>query len=269
MIPRLLSKTLRQLANCRFVCAALACGCSTNAEDAATVAMPPISAFEVIKDYPHDARAFTQGLLIHDGQLFESTGLNGESTLRQVDLDSGKVLRHVTLPQEYFAEGLALFQDKLYQITWKNQRGFIYDKTTLKFEKTFEYQGEGWGLTCDGKQLIMSNGSDTLSFHQPDTFAKTGSIRVTLQGKSLKQLNELEYINGEIFANVWHTDLIVRIDPRNGAVTGVLNLKGLLPTSLRTETTDVLNGIAFDSSSQRLLVTGKRWPRLYEIKLKP
>ncbi len=232
-------------------------------------APPIIGAYEVVQRFPHDPDAFTQGLVIHEGNLFESTGLNGQSTLRQVDLKTGKVLRHVTLPDEYFAEGLALHQDKLYQITWKSQRGFIYDKSTLKFEKTFEYQGEGWGLTSDGKQLIMSNGSDTLSFHQPETFAKTGSIRVTYQGQSLTQLNELEFINGEIFANVWRTDLIVRIDPQTGRVTGVLNLKGILPDTERTARTDVLNGIAYDASNHRLIVTGKRWPSLFEIKIKP
>jgi len=221
--------------------------------------------YRVVNSFPHDRRAFLQGLLWHDGYLYESTGLEGQSTLRRVDLTTGRVLQLVKLPANVFGEGLALANNRLFQISWQSQRAFVYDRATFKLLNEWSYEGEGWGITYDGKQLIMSDGSDVLTFRDPQTFAPTRKINVTLNGRSLNQLNELEWIDGEVWANVWQTDLIVRIDPETGQVKSFLDLTGLLPRNLRTGKEDVLNGIAYDKTQHRIFISGKLWPRLFEI----
>jgi glutaminyl-peptide cyclotransferase len=224
--------------------------------------------YEVVNAFPHDRTAFTQGLVFLDGKLIESTGLNGHSTLREVDLASGRVLRQVPVPDRYFAEGLAVLGGKAYQLTWLAQKGFVYDEATFRLEREFTYTGEGWGLATDGHSLIMSDGTAQIRFLDPATFKVERTIQVAVKGQPVNQLNELEYIKGEIFANVWRTDFVVRINPANGVVTGVINFAGLLPPADRDVTTDVLNGIAYDSATDRLFVTGKLWPKLYEVRLK-
>ncbi len=231
-------------------------------------AIIPEYSYEVVHVYPHDRGAFTQGLLYQDGVLYESTGLNGESSLRKVELETGKVLQQVSVPAQYFAEGLALFNGKLYQLTWQNHKCFVYDLATFKQEKEFSYPTEGWGLTTDGQSLIMSDGSAQIRFLDPATFELKRAITVTARGNPVANLNELEYIKGEIFANVWTTYKIVRIDPANGNVVGIIDLNGLLPVEDRAMDTDVLNGIAWDAKGERLFVTGKHWPKLFEIRLK-
>jgi glutamine cyclotransferase len=224
--------------------------------------------YEIVGTFPHDRAAFTQGLVFLDGKLIESTGLNGHSTLREVDLASGQVLRQVPVPDSYFAEGLAVLGGKAYQLTWQAQKGFVYDQTTFRLESEFSYTGEGWGLATDGHWLIMSDGTSTIRFLDPSTFKVQRTIQVTVQGRPVDQLNELEYIQGDIFANVWRTDYVVRIDPVNGAVTGVIDFSGLLLPADRDTNTDVLNGIAYDAANDRLFVTGKLWPKLFEVRLK-
>lgn len=224
--------------------------------------------YEVIATYPHDREAFTQGLVYDDGVLFESTGLNGRSSLRRVNLQTGEVLQRRDIDPQYFAEGLALFKDRLIQLTWQSNKGFVYDKTSFEPLREWNYPTEGWGLTHDGKQLIMSDGTSTLRFLNPETFAVEREITVTDQGQPVVRLNELEYVNGEVFANVWQTDLVARVDPQTGRVLGWIDLGGLL-TPVERMGTDVLNGIAYDPAGDRLFVTGKLWPKLFEIKLVP
>lgn len=226
--------------------------------------------YEIVNIYPHDPAAFTQGLLYHQGLLYESTGLNNFSSLRQVELTTGRVIKIVDLPSIHFAEGLALFNNRFYQLTWQTQTTFVYDfEFAPPFAplKTFSYFGEGWGLTHNGQSLIMSNGSNQIRFLDPETFQTQRTISVTDQGRPVNQLNELEFIKGEIFANIWLTDRIARIDPVSGRVTGWVNLAGLLRPEDRTPSADVLNGIAYDEAGDRLFVTGKKWPKLFEIKL--
>jgi glutamine cyclotransferase len=218
--------------------------------------------YEVVRSWPHDRGAFTQGLLVRNGSLLESTGLNGRSSLREVELATGRVLKQVPVANEYFAEGLTVIGDRAYQLTWQSQRGFVYDADTFRLLDTFTYAGEGWGLATDGRQLVLSDGTSRIRFLDPATFKVERTIDVTLDGKPLDQLNELEWINGEIFANVWQTDLVVRIDPATGRVRGVVDFTGLLPAGERPGT-DVLNGIAHDAATGRLLVTGKLWPKLF------
>lgn len=221
---------------------------------------------EVVDAYPHDKAASTQGLLYADGVLYESIGGYGESGLRRVALDSGRLLASRPLDDRYFGEGLALVGDRLIQLTWKAGVGFVYDRDTLEPIGRFSYKGEGWGLTYDGRHLIMSDGSATLRFLDPDGFQVVRRLDVTLAGEPLAQLNELEFVNGQIWANVWHSDNMVRIDPRSGRVIGIVaaaHLRAKLPA---TASAGVLNGIAWDASGQRILVTGKNWPRLFEIR---
>lgn len=225
--------------------------------------------YEVVNVFPHDPQAFTQGLIYHNGYLYESTGLYGESSLRKVDLETGEVLEQVDLPSNYFGEGLTLWGDTLLQLTWLEETGFIYDLEDFSLLGQFTYPTEGWGLTHDGGRLIMSDGSSQLYFLDPINFQNIGSIEVTYQGETIDRLNELAFINGEVFANIWQTDDIVRIDPETGVVTGWIDLRDILPDKLRTPTTDVLNGIAYDPEGDRLFVTGKNWPTLYEIRLVP
>lgn len=223
--------------------------------------------YEIINRYPHDPGAFTQGLIFLDGVLYEGTGLYGRSSLRRVDLESGQVLRQRDLPEQYFGEGIVAWGDKLYQLTWQSQIGFIYDQESFDLIGEFRYPGEGWGLTHDGEQLIMSDGSHVLRFWDPETLAENGRLPVYDENGPVVRLNELEYVNGEIWANVWQTDLIARIDPRTGRVTGWLDLSGLLDHSALSQPVDVLNGIAYDPAQDRLFVTGKLWPELFEIRV--
>jgi glutamine cyclotransferase len=225
--------------------------------------------YRVINAWPHDPQAFTQGLVYLDGQLLESTGFNGRSSLRRVELETGRVLKKVSLPAEYFGEGMTVLRDRVYQLTWQHQKGFVYDLATLSPLREFTYTGEGWGLTTDGRALILSDGTPTLRFLDPETSQVLRTLAVTIDGRPLPQLNELEFVDGEIFANIWQTHTIVRIDPSTGRVTGTIDLTGILPAAERHRDTDVLNGIAYDPAKKRLFVTGKNWPRLFEIKLQP
>lgn len=229
----------------------------------------PVYSYEVVNVWPHDTNAFTQGLVFLDGALLESTGLNGQSTLRKVDLKSGQVLKQAEVPIQYFAEGLALLGGKLFQLTWQNHKGFVYDLDSFFLEKQFSYEGEGWGLTTDGRWLILSDGTDQIRFLDPVNFEVQRTIHVQREGQPVDRLNELEYIKGEIFANVWGTDYVMRIDPSTGKVTGVIDFTGLLAATDRGVGTDVFNGIAYDAATDRLFVTGKRWPKLFEVRLKP
>jgi len=227
----------------------------------------PVYSYQVVHAWPHDRGAFTQGLVFLDGELLESTGWNGQSSLRRVELESGRVLQQVQLPYNIFAEGLALFGKKLFQLTYQNGKCFVYDLQSFSQQREFTYSGEGWGLTTDGQSLIMSDGSDRLRFIDPDSFVTKRIIAVTAAGRPLNRLNELEYIKGEIFANIWQTDFVARIDPTSGKVVGLINFTGLLPPAERDPSTDVLNGIAYDPAGDRLFITGKRWPKLFEVRL--
>ena len=233
-----------------------------------TVAQVPVTPYDVVGSYPHDPQAFLQGLVWHDGGFYESTGLHGQSSLRRVAFPSGEVLQQVALPSEYFGEGLALVGDRLVQLTWQTKRGFVYDRETFVLLGDFTYETEGWGLTYDGVSLIMSDGSDVLTFLDPDSYQPIRRLPVTVDGRPLRQLNELEWIEGEIWANVWQTDAIVRIDPGTGRVNGALDLRGLLPSDQRTGREDVLNGIAYDPAAKRIFVGGKLWPLLFELRLR-
>lgn len=230
---------------------------------------PAVLEYDVVRSYPHDRTAFTQGLVFRDGFLYESTGLNGRSSLRKVVLDSGEVVQRETVPMEYFAEGLTDWKDRLVQITWQSARGLVYDLKTFRHTGSFTYAGEGWGITQDGRRLIMSDGTATLRFLDPDSYAETGKLEVTYQGKPLASLNELEFVRGRIFANVWQSNSIVVIDPKDGRVTAQIDLPNLLSPEDRSGGVDVLNGIAYDARHDRLFVTGKMWPKLFEIRLKP
>ena len=224
--------------------------------------------YQIVGVWPHDTSAFTQGLIFADGKLYESTGQEGRSSLRLVEMQSGKVTQKVDVPVPYFAEGITLLNGKIYQLTWMHQMGFIYDAQKLEKIGQFPYDGEGWGITTDGRSLIISDGSNRLKFLDPDSFRVTKTIAV-LDGRTpVEQLNELEYVNGEIYANIWHDQRIVTIDPQNGRVTGWIDLTGLLQPGDVRDPEAVLNGIAYDQATDRLFVTGKLWPRLFEIKIK-
>jgi glutaminyl-peptide cyclotransferase len=236
----------------------------------AAVGTVPVSGYRVVAEYPHDPGAFTQGLVFIDGVLYEGTGLNGASTLRRVDLESGEVRDGVALPRRFFGEGIAVLGDRVYQLTWQNGVAIVFDRETLEVVDTFRYETEGWGLTTDGTRLIMSDGSDTLFFRDLATFEVLGTVAVRDGEVPVPRLNELEYVDGEVWANVWQTDLIARIDPANGEVLGWIDLSGLLAEADRPESPDaVLNGIAYDEASGRLFVTGKLWPKLFEIEIVP
>ncbi len=234
----------------------------------AATAEIPIYTYEVRASYPHDPAAFTQGLVFFDGSLWESTGLNGESSLRKVELKTGAVLQRVEVPARYFAEGLAVLGSELFQLTWQDHKAFVYDRATFKLEKEFAVESEGWGLTTDGHWLILSDGTDQIRFLDPATFEVKRTILVSARGRPVDRLNELEYIKGEIFANVWGADYVVRIDPTTGRVTGAIDFTGLLAAQDHTARTDVLNGIAYDAATDRLFITGKRWPKVFEVRLK-
>ena len=238
-----------------------------NSPTAAPGEKTPTYGYEVVHVFPHDANAFTQGLVFHEGNLLESTGEVGHSSLRRVEIDTGKVLQKVDVPPPYFAEGITQLKGKIYQLTWQHQLGFVYD--ALTFEKTgqFNYTGEGWGLANDGQSLILSDGTNRIRFLDPDNFQVTRTIAV-LDGKTpVMELNEVEYVKGEIYANIWHADRIARINPQTGAVVGWINLAGLLKPGEVQDEEAVLNGIAYDETSGRLFVTGKLWPKIFEIRL--
>jgi glutamine cyclotransferase len=225
-----------------------------------------LAGFKVIAVYPHDPRAFTQGLVIRNGRLYEGTGQYGASTLRRVNLATGNVEKSRSLTEEYFGEGIAVLGNKIYQLTWKNGAAFVYDLDSFNLEKTFQYTGEGWGLTDDGEHLIMSDGSATIRFIDAQTFATVREIAVHDGDKPVDRLNELEFVNGEIWSNVWYDDRIARISPADGAVVGWIDLAALYPQSARGSEA-VLNGIAYDAAAKKLYVTGKNWPQLYQIEL--
>lgn len=229
----------------------------------------PVYGYQVVHVYPHDRAAFTEGLLYLDGFLYESTGLLGQSSLRRVELATGEVVQKIELDPAYFGEGLAAFGERLIQLTWQSQTGFVYDRSTFALQRTFSYPTEGWGLTTDGRRLIMSNGTDTLYFLDPQTLERVGELRVSGPAGSLTQINELEYVRGEIYANIWKTERLARIDPGTGHVLGWVDLTGLLSQEDRQQQVDVLNGIAYDPAGDRLFVTGKWWPKLFEVKLIP
>jgi len=223
--------------------------------------------YTVVREVPHDTDAYTQGLLLHDGSLYESTGLLGRSQLRRLDPETGAVLASISLPADRFGEGLALLDDRLYQLTWKSRVGYVYDVSTLALLDSFAYDSEGWGLTTDGTSLILGDGSSTLRFLDLETFEVTREIVVRDGNSPLGALNELEYARGHLFANVYQSDWIVRIDPESGVVLEWIDLAGILPQKKRTPVTDVLNGIAFVESTGNLLVTGKLWPTMFELQL--
>lgn len=231
-----------------------------------SASVAPRYGYEVVRSYPHDPNAFTQGLIYRDGFLYEGTGLNGRSGLRKVTLETGEVVQAKALEQEYFGEGITDWHDSLIELTWQSGIAFVYNINTFERTGSFNYKGEGWGLTHDGTRLIMSDGTAQLRFLDPSTFKERGRITVRDANGPVPELNELEYVKGEIFANVWQTDRIARISPADGHVTGWIDLSGLLPASTRART-DVLNGIAYDAAHDRLFVTGKLWPRIFEIKL--
>jgi glutamine cyclotransferase len=226
------------------------------------------SGYKVVHAYPHDPDAFTQGLIFVDGYLYESTGRNGKSSIRKVDLATGHVLRRYDLSDKYFGEGLTNWGSDLVQLTWQSGLGFVYNRSTFAYKRTFQYPGEGWGLTHDDKYLILSDGTPVLRFLDPHSFAETKRITVTDEtGHPVSNINELEYVHGEIYANIWVTDKIVRISPRTGKILGLIDLSGLRNEVQLADADSVLNGIAYDASSGRLFVTGKLWPKLFEIRL--
>lgn len=228
----------------------------------------PVYGYRVVAAYPHDRGAFTQGLVYADGVLYESTGLRGRSSVRRVDLETGEVLQRREVDPPYFAEGLALVGDRLIQLTWQENTAFTYDKDTFEPTDVFSYPTEGWGLAYDGAQLVMSDGTPVLRFRDPDTFEVTRAVTVTFNGQPVERLNELEVVDGQVWANIWQTDVIARIDPATGEVVGWVDLGGLLRPEDR-DGVDVLNGIAYDPAGRRLFVTGKLWPTLFEIEVIP
>jgi glutaminyl-peptide cyclotransferase len=234
----------------------------------APAAAPQVYDIEVVNEYPHDPKAFTQGLFFADGALYESTGLNSQSTLRRVRLETGEILQKTELPADVFGEGIARWKGGIVALTWISQTGYVFDFESLERRKIFNYAGEGWGLTADGERLIMSDGTAELRFLDPKTLRETGRLGVTHKGKPLVNLNELEWIEGEIWANVWLTDYVVRIDPETGATTAVVDLRPLKSRLDKAPKIDeVLNGVAYDAEGQRIFVTGKNWPKLFEIRL--
>lgn len=243
----------------------------------ATYACAPVSqagvpeyTFEVVHSYPHDRTAFTEGLFYLDGFLYESTGIEGASSVRKVRLETGEVVQRHDLPSAYFGEGIINWKDRLIQLTYKTEVGFVYNLSTFETERRFEYPGEGWAMTQDGKNIFMSDGTAQIRIWDPETLQELRRITVTDQGQPVPNVNELEWVKGEIYANIWETDRIARIDPATGRVVGWIDLAGLLNPNERIagpEGTDVLNGIAYDAKGNRLFVTGKRWPKLFEIRL--
>jgi glutaminyl-peptide cyclotransferase len=253
MMKRPLPLTLFALASC---------GASATAE-------PPVDGYRIVKEYPHDPAAFTQGLLYLDGKLYESTGLNRQSTVREVRLEDGKVLRSVSIPPQYFGEGLVNWGPDLLSLTWTDGIGFRWNRADFKPKGSFRYSGEGWGLTQDGRQIIMSDGTSNLRFFDPATMKEKKRLAVTFKGQPVERLNELEWVKGEIFANIWMGRQIARIDPKSGAVKGWIDLAQLAVENSNGDPDAVLNGIAYDAKGDRLFVTGKNWAKLFEIDIVP
>jgi glutamine cyclotransferase len=229
--------------------------------------VPKRNGYKVIHTYPHDKNAFTQGLVYDNGVLFEGTGQETGSTLREVELETGNVIRQHNLESSLFGEGITLYRDRIYQVTWENKVGFVYEKSTFNVINKIYYPTQGWGLTTIDDKIIMSDGTNVLNFFEPEMFTVVSRIEIYDNERKVDQLNELEYINGEIWANIWNTDLIARIDRVSGKVIAYIDLKGILPESERNPDTDVLNGIAYDQLDKRIFITGKKWPKLYEIRL--
>lgn len=242
---------------------------NANANAAPSAPRTPTYSYEIVNVFPHDPDAFTQGLQWHNGRLFESTGQVGSSDLREVELTSGRVIRRQPLEEPHFGEGMVILGTQLYQITWTSGKAFTYDPETFRRTGSFNYDGEGWGLTTDGTALVMSNGTPVILWRDPTTFAALRNITVTDHGTPVTQLNELEWVKGELWANVWQSERIARIDPATGTVLGWIDLGGILPAIDRTGKEDVLNGIAYDAEKDRLFVTGKLWSKLYEIRITP
>ena len=235
----------------------------------ASRAAVPKYGYEIVHTFPHDTSAFTEGLFYLNGFLYESTGLEQHSSIRKVRLETGEVIQKVDIPAQYFGEGIVNWHGHLVSLTWKSQVGFVFDLATFKQQRRFSYDGEGWALTRNDKELIMSDGTPELRFLNPDTLEVTHRVRVTLEGRPVSNVNELEWVKGEVFANVWQTNWILRIDPSDGHVLGLIDLTGLLkPSDIVPGQTDVLNGIAYDAKGDRLFVTGKNWPKLFEIRLR-
>lgn len=234
----------------------------------ASAASAPVSSYRIVKIYPHDRAAFTEGLFFQEGVLWESTGQNGSSWIRKVRLENGEVLQQTPLEPQYFGEGIVAWKKSLIQLTYKTEIGFVYDFTTMKRLRSFNYTGEGWALTHDGTRIIMSDGSSSLRFLDPETLKETGRLPVKDAGKPVLELNELEFVKGEILANVWKTERIARISPKTGQVIGWVDLAGLLDPR-DAAGVDVMNGIAYDAAGDRLFVTGKLWPKLFEIRIVP
>jgi glutaminyl-peptide cyclotransferase len=253
------------LAAALFVPAVLACRDDNEANGNVPAAGAPSAAPAVVRSYPHDPKAFTQGLVYLGGDLLESTGRNGESTFRQVRLQTGEVIRKIDVPERYFAEGLTVLNGKAYQLTWQDGLGFVYDVASFAQTGTFNYEGEGWGLTTDGRSLILSDGSNQLRFIDPNGYAVQRTLEVTDGGQPVNNLNELEWVRGEIWANVWHDRRIARIDPQTGRVREWLDLSQIYPEAETVDEEAVPNGIAWDDAGGRLFITGKLWPRLFEI----
>jgi glutamine cyclotransferase len=256
-----------------LVLAVSCCQCQTGANgdrpsNTATNAPVPKYGYQIVNIWPHDSNAFTQGLILMDGKLLESTGQEGRSSLRSVELETGKILKKVDVPEPYFAEGIAVLNGKVYQLTWQHHLGFIYDSQNFQRVGEFNYDGEGWGLTTDGKSLILSDGSNRIRFIDPSSYRVTKTISVLDGNTPVRELNELEFVQGEIYANIWHDDRIVTIDPQSGHVTSWIDLTSLIPRDELQDPEAVLNGIAYDQANNKLYVTGKLWPRLFEIKVK-
>jgi glutamine cyclotransferase len=230
---------------------------------------PPEYTFNVVQTFPHDSSAFTQGLAYHDGFLYEGTGLNGQSSLRKVRLETGEVVQRTDLAPDFFGEGITLLKNEVIQLTWQSQTGFVYSLADFHLLRQFSYPGEGWGLATDGREVFMSDGSPEIRVLDSDTFAEKRRFTVHDGSTRIRELNELEFVDGELFANIWQTDRIARISPQNGAVVGWIDLKGLLSPVYRLESGAVLNGIAYDPARKRLFVTGKLWPNVFEIHLVP
>ncbi len=239
----------------------------SNLEPSANSNVIPVYTYKVVNAYPHNQSAFTEGLVFEDGVLYEGTGLRGYSNLRRVKLETGEILQICELLPQFFGEGVTVYGNKIIQLTWQSHIGFVYDKYSFKLLQEFYYPDEGWGITHDGKHLIMSDGTATLHFLNPETFEEISQIEVSANDIPVTRINELEYIQGEIYANIWQTERIARIDPLTGQVIGWIDLKGILSPEDDSETVDVLNGIAYDLKNSRLFVTGKFWPKLFEIEL--
>jgi glutamine cyclotransferase len=223
----------------------------------------------VVKTYPHDPNAFTEGLLYRDGFLYESTGRNGQSSIRKVILQTGKVVRERDLDPQYYGEGIVIWKNRLIQLTWKNEIGFVYDLNTFEPRSNFRYPGEGWALTTDGSRLIMSDGTGDLRILDPNTLNETSRVHVTCEGRTVGNINELEWVKGEVYANIWLTNIIARINPSTGEIVGLIDLTDIVPSATKDVRESVLNGIAYDAAANRLFVTGKLWPTLFQITLSP